>query len=53
MPQPVERLEKTAHITAEWEPELEVLAKERGYSTTSATEIELRFEVFVDLLAKA
>ena len=40
-------------IAAEWKPELEVLAKELGYSTTSATEIESRFEVFVDLLAKA
>ncbi|MEO6805955.1 MAG: hypothetical protein ABI286_06185, partial [Edaphobacter sp.] len=40
-------------LAAEWKPELEVLAKELGYSITSATEIESRFEVFVDLLAKA
>jgi nucleotidyltransferase AbiEii toxin of type IV toxin-antitoxin system len=40
-------------IAAEWKPELEVLAKELGYSTTSATEIQSRFGVFVDLLAKA
>ena len=43
----------TVQIAAEWQPELEVLAKELGYPTTSATEIESRFEVFVDLLAKA
>jgi hypothetical protein len=30
----------TVKIAAEWKPELEVLAKELGYSTTSATEIE-------------
>jgi hypothetical protein len=42
----------TVRIAAEWQPELEVLAKELGYSTTSATEIESRFRVFVDLLAK-
>ena len=40
-------------IAAEWKPELEVLAKELGYSTTSAIEIEARFRAFVDLLAKA
>jgi hypothetical protein len=43
---------RTFKIAAEWKPELEVLAKELGYSTTSATEIESRFGVFVDLLAK-
>ncbi|MBB5058097.1 hypothetical protein HDF16_002803 [Granulicella aggregans] len=43
----------TVQLAAEWKPELEVLAKELGYSTTSATEIESRFSVFVDLLAKA
>ena len=43
----------TGEIPAEWQPELEVLAKELGYSTTSATEIEARFRAFVDLLAKA
>ncbi len=43
----------TVQIAAEWKSELEVLAKELGYSTTSATEIESRFEFFVDLLAKA
>jgi hypothetical protein len=36
-----------------WRPELEVLEKELGYSTTSATEIESRLRAFVDLLAKA
>ena len=40
-------------ISAEWKSELEVLAKELGYSTTSAAEIESRLKVFVDLLAKA
>jgi len=43
----------TLQIAEDWQPELEVLAKELGYSTTSATEIESRFRVFVDLLAKA
>jgi hypothetical protein len=43
----------TVQLAAEWKPELEVLAKELGYSTTSATEIESRFGVFIDLLAKA
>jgi hypothetical protein len=43
----------TAQIAAEWQPELEVLAKELGYSTTSAMEIEARFRAFVDLLAEA
>nr|WP_184222826.1 nucleotidyl transferase AbiEii/AbiGii toxin family protein [Granulicella aggregans] len=42
----------TVQIAAEWKPELEVLAKELGYSTASAAEIESRFEVFLDLLAK-
>ena len=40
-------------IAAEWRPELEVLAKELGYPATSAMEIESRFGVFVNLLAKA
>lgn len=40
-------------LAAEWKAELEVLAKQLGYSTTSATEIESRLEIFVDLLAKA
>jgi hypothetical protein len=35
-------------IPAEWHPELEVLAKELGYPTTSAVEIEARFRAFVD-----
>jgi hypothetical protein len=43
----------TVQIAGEWKPELEVLAKELGYSTTSATEIESRFGTFVNLLAKA
>ena len=43
----------TVQIAAEWKPELEVLAKELGYLTTSATEIESRFGAVVDLLAKA
>jgi hypothetical protein len=43
----------TVRIPEEWLPELEALAKELGYSTTSATEIEARFRAFVDLLAKA
>ena len=43
----------TVQIAAEWQPELEVLAKELGYSTTSATEIETRFRAFVDLVANA
>ena len=42
----------TVQITAEWNPELEVLAKELAYPTTSATEIEARFCAFVELLAK-
>ena len=43
----------TVQIEAEWKMELEVLAKELGFSTTSATEIASRFRVFVDLIAKA
>jgi hypothetical protein len=42
----------TVQIAAEWQPELEVLAKELGYSTTSGTEIEARFRAFVVLLAR-
>jgi hypothetical protein len=40
-------------IAAEWRPELEVLAKELGYPTTSAEEIEARFRAFVESLASA
>ena len=40
-------------IPAEWQPELEVLAKELGYPTTSAAEIEARFRTFVDAVARA
>ena len=43
----------TVQIVAEWRPELEVLAKELGHPTTSATKIEARFRAFVDSLAKA
>jgi hypothetical protein len=42
----------TGEIPAEWQPELEVLAKELGYATTSATEIETRFRAFVVLLTR-
>ena len=42
----------TGEIPAEWQPELEVLAKELGYATTSATEIEARFRAFVVLLTR-
>ena|ERR1700733_460745 len=38
-------------IPAEWQPELEVLAKELGYPATSAVEIEARFHCFVDFVA--
>jgi hypothetical protein len=41
----------TAQIAAEWKPELEVLAKQLGYPSTSATEIEIRFRIFVESLA--
>jgi hypothetical protein len=43
----------TVQIAAEWQPELEVLAKELGYPTTSPTEIEARFRAFVESLVKA
>ena len=43
----------TVRIAVEWQAELEVLAKELGYPTTSAAEIEARFRVFVESLAKA
>ena len=43
----------TVQIAAEWGPEFEVLAKELGYPTTSAAEIEARFHAFVVLLARA
>ena len=42
----------TVQIAAEWQPELEVLAKDLGYPMTSATEIEARFRAFVVLLAR-
>jgi hypothetical protein len=38
-------------IPTEWQPELEVLARELGYPAFSAAEIEARFHAFVDLLA--
>jgi hypothetical protein len=41
----------TGHIAAEWQPELEALAKELGYPAISASEIELRFRAFVEALA--
>jgi hypothetical protein len=41
----------TVHITAEWQSELEALAKELGYPAISASEIELRFRAFVEALA--
>ncbi len=34
-------------LPVEWRPELEALARELGYSTTSAAEIEARFRAFV------
>ena len=43
----------TVQIAAEWKPQLAVLAKELGYPTTSATEIERRFCAFVESLTKA
>lgn len=43
----------TVQLAADWQPELELLAKELGYSTTSATEIEASFRAVVVLLAKA
>jgi Nucleotidyl transferase AbiEii toxin, Type IV TA system len=41
----------TIRIPAEWQPELEILAKELGYPATSAKEIEARFRAFVDSVA--
>jgi hypothetical protein len=41
----------TTRIPAEWQAELEALAKELGYPDTSATEIEARFRAFVELVA--
>ena len=35
------------HIDPAWGPELEVMAEDLGYSTTSAAEIEARFRAFV------
>jgi len=43
----------TFQIAAEWRPELEVMAKELGYPTSSAAEIEARFRAFVESLAEA
>jgi len=43
----------TVQIAAEWRAELEVLAKELGYPTTSASEIEGRFSAFVESLTNA
>jgi hypothetical protein len=40
-------------IPAEWQSELEALAKELGYSATSSAEIEARFRAFVSLIASA
>jgi hypothetical protein len=40
-------------ISAGWQSELEVLAKELGYPATSAVEIEARFSTFVDTVARA
>jgi Nucleotidyl transferase AbiEii toxin, Type IV TA system len=40
-------------IPAEWQPELETLAKELGYPATSASEIEARFRFFVNSVAEA
>jgi hypothetical protein len=41
----------TIQIPAEWQPELEALARELGYPATGAAEIETRFRTFVDLVA--
>jgi Nucleotidyl transferase AbiEii toxin, Type IV TA system len=43
----------TVQIVEEWRSELEVLAEELCYPTTSAIEIEARFRAFVDSLAQA
>jgi hypothetical protein len=43
----------TIRISAEWKPELEILAKELGYPVTSAAEIEARFRTFVNAVARA
>jgi hypothetical protein len=40
-------------IATEWQLELEALANEPAYATTSATEIEVRFCAFVASLGKA
>jgi hypothetical protein len=40
-------------IPAEWQSELEALAKELGYPAVSAVEIEARFRTFVDVVARA
>jgi hypothetical protein len=40
-------------LPAEWNPELEALAKELGYPTNSAAEIEARFRNCVEGIASA
>jgi predicted nucleotidyltransferase component of viral defense system len=40
-------------IPTEWQPELEGLAKDLGYPTSSAAEIETRFRAFVESVANA
>ena len=41
------------HIPPEWQPELEVLARELGYPASSAAEIEARFRTFVGSVTSA
>ena len=43
----------TLQTAAEWQTELEALAKDLCYPATSATEIETRFRAFIELLAEA
>jgi hypothetical protein len=40
-------------IPAEWKPELEALAKELGYPAADAAEIEARFRICVETIAKS
>jgi hypothetical protein len=40
-------------IPAEWQPELEILAKELGYPATSALDIEARLHAFVYRVANS
>jgi len=40
-------------IPADWKPELEALAKELGYPATTAADIEARFRICVDTIAKS